>query len=115
MIIKRFPGWQMNCTRVNMTTEAVVRNNSILVSCNSIWRSRDSHRDASQFNSIIPNWCLSSVMVKDIESWDRKPVDDDGEENKPVDNRAHRTNEVCLLFIAFTVVGKQMSSMLNVE
>ncbi len=42
-------------------------------------------------------------------------MDHDGGENQGVDDRSHRTNEVCLFFIALTVVGGQMSSVLILE
>lgn len=107
--------WQANGAGVDMTTEAVVRNKNILLSCDSVGRSRNLHRETSNFNRIILNVCISSVVIEYVESWDRKPMEDDEEENQGVDKGAHRTNEVCLFFIALTVVGGQMSSVLNVE
>ena len=98
-----------------MATETVVGNEGIGIASNGVGGCGNTHGDTAHLDGIVLDGLLAGVVIDDVESRNGKTVDNDREENEPVDGRTHSANKVGLLRITLTIMREQVTSVLNVE
>lgn len=100
---------------VDRTREAVVGDEVLLVSDHCVGGGGDVDGLAADFDGIFVDGSDIEVAVCKIQTGNRQAVDNDGEENEPVNNGNHGANQIRLLLITLSKFREKMTGMLHVK